>query len=305
MNTISRAHRHPDEAQRRIAVAIHAVEPASFERCALIRDWLNDHGIDRVTLLAVPARDLHPLGERSPEMVQWLRERERRGDAIAQHGFRHVRSRRGSRSREVLTDVRAARLHGRGAAEFVGLDADETRRAVESGRRVLKLAGIEPRGFVAPSYAYTPALREIVAARFSWWAEMLHVRRAPGGGEGLAMPHAGARAGARQAGDSAQAAGVGAHSRTDRLFPPIAIGATGSMRRAMGPTLVRAGAALAGNVLRVDLHASDVDHPRHMMALEWVLGHAHGRTAVTYDELAGVAGASLIAPSSATQPLAA
>jgi predicted deacetylase len=297
MSAISRSPRQPDEGQRRIAVAIHAVEPASFERCALIRDWLDDHGIDRVTLLAVPARDLHPLGERSPAMVQWLRERERSGDAIAQHGFRHVRSRRTSRSREVLTDVRAARLHGRGAAEFVGLDADETRRAVESGRRVLKLAGIEPRGFVAPSYAYTPALREIVGERFSWWAEMLHVRRAPAGAEGLAMPHAGTSAG--------QATPVHDHGRTDRLFPPIAIGATGSMRRAMGPTLVRAGAALAGNVLRVDLHASDVEHPRHMMALEWVLDHARGRTAVTYDELAGVGGVPLIDPSPGMQPLAA
>ena len=32
----------------RIAVAIHGIEPATFERCAVIRDWLDDHGIDRV-----------------------------------------------------------------------------------------------------------------------------------------------------------------------------------------------------------------------------------------------------------------
>jgi hypothetical protein len=49
---------------RRIAVALHDIEPATFERCALIRDWLDDHGVDRVTLLVMPARDLHPLGER-------------------------------------------------------------------------------------------------------------------------------------------------------------------------------------------------------------------------------------------------
>ncbi len=58
-----------------IAVALHDVEPATFERCARIRDWLDDHGVDRVTLLVIPARDLHPLGERSPEMIQWLAER--------------------------------------------------------------------------------------------------------------------------------------------------------------------------------------------------------------------------------------
>ena len=43
-----------------IAVALHDIEPATFERCALIRDWLDDHGVDRVTLLVIPARDLHP-----------------------------------------------------------------------------------------------------------------------------------------------------------------------------------------------------------------------------------------------------
>ena len=49
-----------------------------------------------------------------------------------------------------------ARAHGRRGGEFVGLDDEETRRAVDAGWRVLKLAGIEPDGFVAPAYAYTP-----------------------------------------------------------------------------------------------------------------------------------------------------
>ena len=82
-------------AQRTIAVALHDIEPATFERCALIRDWLYDHGVGKATLLVIPARDLHPLAERSPEMVEWLIERERSGDAIAQHGFQHLRPQRG------------------------------------------------------------------------------------------------------------------------------------------------------------------------------------------------------------------
>src|SRR6202034_4349236 len=81
--------------QRTIAVALHDVEPATYERCALIRDWLSDHGVERVTLLVIPARDLHPVGERCPEMVEWLCERRRAGDSIAQHGFQHVRARSG------------------------------------------------------------------------------------------------------------------------------------------------------------------------------------------------------------------
>src|SRR4249919_2654965 len=138
-----------------LAVAIHDVEPATYERCALIRDWLDDHGVDRVTLLVIPAPDLHPFHDRRPELAEWLDERAHLGDAVAQHGFRH---------RAVAGRGRAARLHGGPSAEFVGLDGDETRRAVLAGRRVLRLAGIQPRGFVAPGYAYTSALRDTVAS---------------------------------------------------------------------------------------------------------------------------------------------
>jgi predicted deacetylase len=83
---------HTDSG-RTIAVALHGIEPATYERCAVIRDWLDDHGVCRVTLLVIPARDLHPVGERAPEMVDWLSERQRAGDSIAQHGFQHVRAR--------------------------------------------------------------------------------------------------------------------------------------------------------------------------------------------------------------------
>ena len=53
----------------------------------------------------------------------------------------------------------------RHAAEFVGLYAQETRRALDAGWRVLKLAGLEPDGFIAPAYAYTQALRRLLPRR--------------------------------------------------------------------------------------------------------------------------------------------
>ena len=56
-----------------LAVAIHDVEPATFQRCALIRDWLSDLGVERVTLLVIPAPQLHPFPARSPELANWLR----------------------------------------------------------------------------------------------------------------------------------------------------------------------------------------------------------------------------------------
>jgi predicted deacetylase len=143
---------------RSIAVAIHDVEPATFERCALIRDWLADHGIDRATLLVIPAPDLHPFFQRRPDLAAWLLDCRDRGDAVAQHGFQHPP---------------AAGPLRRG--EFARLDADATRASLEAGRRVLALAGIAPRGFVAPAYAYTPALRRELSTGFDWWATLLRL----------------------------------------------------------------------------------------------------------------------------------
>lgn len=244
---------------RRIAVALHDIEPATFERCALIRDWLEDHGVDRVTLLVIPARDLHPLGARSPEMTSWLADRRRAGDSIAQHGFQHERVRRGGRLGRSLLPA-----PGRRTGEFVGLDEQETQRAVNAGWRVLKLAGIEPDGFVAPAYAYTPALRSVLPRRFRWWAGLLGVHH-------------------RSLSASEQ--------RTRPIVPAWGIGSEGALRRTLSPGLIRIGGMLGGPTLRVDLHPGDLEHPRQMMALDRVLDRAGGRReAITYDQLAAPVG---------------
>jgi predicted deacetylase len=224
-----------------IAVALHDVEPATFERCALIRDWLADHGIERVTLLVIPARDLHPLGERSPEMTDWLRECRQAGDSIAQHGFQHQQ------------------LRGTSAREFVGLDDDETRRAVEAGWRLLKLAGIEPDGFVAPAYAYTPQLRRVLPRRFRWWAGLLRLHLASSAAPRGGLP---------------------------RLSPAWGTGGERPWQHLLSPALIRAGSLLCGETLRVDIHPASLQHPRQMLALEWVLARsAPRREAVTYEQL--------------------
>jgi len=235
---------------------VHDIEPATFDRCALIRDWLGDHGVDRVTLLVIPARDLHPVGERSPEMTSWLLERRGAGDSIAQHGFQHEQSRRAAVSGRALV-----RVPGSHAAEFLGLDRGETRRAVNAGWRVLKLAGIEPDGFVAPAYAYTRSLREVLAHRFRWWAGLwrLHGPRSTAGAAPRCL-----------------------------LAPAWGSGTDTSLGRVLSPALIRAGGLLCGEVLRLDVHPADLEHARHVLALEWVLGRAgHRREAITYGELLG------------------
>lgn len=290
----------PREEQT-IAVALHEIEPATFERAALIRDWLDDHGVTRATLLVIPARDLHPLGERSPEMVGWLAERRRLGDSIGQHGFQHERLRRPDWASRVLVAPRTARA-GR-SAEFVGLDDPETRRAVDAGWRLLKLAGIEPDGFVAPAYAYTPALRRALGGRFRWWASLLGLHGAIALGEPAGLQ------GGTPAFPSRRAPGLGFRRAADgdrrwrRLAPAWSLGSDRPLGRVLSPTLIRAGAALGGETLRIDLRPSDLDHPRHMLALEWALAHAaHRRTAVTYDELASARAEELSLPYSPAAP---
>ncbi len=47
---------------------------------------------------------------------------------------------------------------------------------------------------------------------------------------------------------------------------------------------------MSGSTLRLDLHPADLDDPRHMLALEWVLKRtAANREAVTYEQLASAA----------------
>ena len=65
------------------------------------------------------------------------------------------------------------------------------------------------------------------------------------------------------------------------------MGSESTLRRALSPALIRAGSLLCGNTLRLDLHPADLQHPRHMLALERVLQRAGGRReAITYDDLA-------------------
>ena len=118
---------------------------------------------------------------------------------------------------------------------------------------MLKLAGIEPSGFVAPAYAYTEPLKALLEERFRWWAGLLRL-------------HA-----------------VG-HSI---LAPAFGISDAGVARRLVTPPLVSLGSRLCGETMRLDLHADDLDHPRHVLALDRVLRRAgREREAVTYDQLA-------------------
>lgn len=261
-------------ATRALAVAVHDVEPATFERCVRMRDWLGERGVERATLLVIPARDLHPLAERSPGMVRWLLERERDGDSIAQHGFHHAPAQRGRPVRD-----RTIGLGGQ-AGEFAGLDEEQTRRVVEAGWRVLKLAGIHPHGFVAPGYVYTPALRTTLKRRFRWWAELFAVHHVA----------------------------LGPDSRRTLVPPPLAPASPTRVRGSLSRALARAEAHIQALMpqatLRLDLHPHDFDRPSRVAALERLLrAIVAGRRVITYDDLAIASASAGGYPAAKIEPL--
>jgi predicted deacetylase len=231
-----------------LAVAVHDVEPGTFERVKEIRAWLAEREVDRVTLLVIPAAYQRPIGLHAP-LALWLRGRVAHGDAVAQHGFAH----------RVVTAARwprrmLAHWQGGAAAEFPGLGPEAAARRVDCGRRVLGDIDLAPRGFVAPGYAYTPVLRNLLAQSFEWFADMRCIRTR------------------RQGEIQARA---------------LCLGSSTAFKRVVSPAVVRALSASPGAVLRVDVHPVDFDHRGHLATLEWLLERASRRTAVTYDELLG------------------
>jgi hypothetical protein len=215
-------------------VSLHDVEPRTFERVREIRAWLAAHGIDRVTLAVIPAADLHSVGIRSPMLASWLRARTARGDAVAQHGLQH----RGVR------------------AEFAHLGADEARGRVEAGLTMLRDVELDPYGFIAPAYGYTPALRVILRDRFSWFGERARV---------------------------SGPAPVGERPREVRA-PALGLGGGTARSRVLSP-LLRGRASVSGALMRLDVHPADFDRPVHVRILEQILARAADRRVVTYDDV--------------------
>ena len=231
-----------------LAVAIHDVEPRSFARSRQIRAWLQEHDIERVTLLVIPASELHPIGPRAPGLIDWLQHRTVSGDAIAQHGLVHRATFRAPWPRSVL-----AGLQGGRAAEFPGLDPEATRHRVEMGLRLLRDAELDPVGFVAPGYAYTRALREVLSGPpYAWFADL---------------------------------GGVDTRRRGRIRARALCLGNSTPLKRAVSPAVVRAAAHGRGELMRLDVHPADFDLPHHVAAIERVLERARGRRAITYDEL--------------------
>lgn len=139
----------PAERPRTLCISLHDVAPATLADCARTLAFLDDIQLGPVSLLVIP--DFHGTGrvDRDRRFISFIESRILRGDEIVLHGYRHDESAppgRGLRAwlaRRMGTDQRA---------EFSSLRFDAARTRLLHGLAVLRSAGWQPSGFVAPDW---------------------------------------------------------------------------------------------------------------------------------------------------------
>jgi uncharacterized protein len=139
----------PAELPRTLCLSLHDVAPATLAECVRILAFLDDLHLGPVALLVIP--DFHGTGrvDRDRRFMAFIESRILRGDEIVLHGYRHDESApagRGPRAwlaRRMGTDPRA---------EFASLRFEAARTRLLHGLAILRAAGWQPSGFVAPDW---------------------------------------------------------------------------------------------------------------------------------------------------------
>jgi predicted deacetylase len=164
-------------APRALTVELHDVTPAHETEVRAMHEVLADLGIDRVTLLVVPAFRDEAGGSWDlrdhPSFAEWLRRRQGEGSDIVQHGLTH-------RAVEAPPGLQGRLVHewfARGCEEFAWLSHDEARERLRAGRWILDACGLRADGFVAPAWLQSDGTRlALDELCFRWTASFGHVR---------------------------------------------------------------------------------------------------------------------------------
>ena len=148
----------PDDAprpprRRLLCVSLHDVAPATLPACREVLALLDRLRIGPISLLVVP--DYHGLGraDRDERFCDFLRARARRGDEIVLHGYFH---RDPDAETHSLRDWLERRVYTDREGEFARLDRNVARARLLRGLAVLRSAGWQPSGFVAPAWLMSP-----------------------------------------------------------------------------------------------------------------------------------------------------
>lgn len=138
--------------RKSLYVSIHDVYPGSFGQVVAIRRALQEIGVDRVTLLAVPWYHGSQKFAQEDGLVEYAKERIAKGDDVAMHGFLHrwdpseARGLRGAYRRALQ------RVASDGEGECLDMSEPFLLDRLQKGLAMLAQAGLFPEGFVAPAW---------------------------------------------------------------------------------------------------------------------------------------------------------
>lgn len=141
-----------------LCVSLHDVSPATFADCRATLAFLDSLRLGGpVALLVVP--DHHGRGrvDRDAVFCEFLRARQNRGDEVVLHGYLH---RDPSPSCRDLRNWIERRSSPYREGEFAHLDSRGARGRLLRGLAVLRSAGFQPHGFVAPAWRMSPGTCE-------------------------------------------------------------------------------------------------------------------------------------------------
>jgi predicted deacetylase len=149
----------PRRLPRSLTVELHDVTPAHEAEVRAMRDALADLGIDRLTLLVVPAFRDRAGGtwdlRDHPSFADWLRGRQREGSEIVLHGLTH----RAAHAPPGLRNALVHRWFARGCEEFAHLSREEAQERLRAGRSILHACGLHGDGFIAPAWLQSDGAR--------------------------------------------------------------------------------------------------------------------------------------------------
>jgi uncharacterized protein len=139
----------PAELPRTLCISLHDVAPATLADCARILGFLDDLQLGPVALLVIP--DLHGTGrvDRDRRFMTFVESRILHGDEIVLHGYRHDA---GAPQGRGLRAWLARRMRAGLQAEFSSLPFEAARTRLLHGLAILRSAGWQPSGFVAPDW---------------------------------------------------------------------------------------------------------------------------------------------------------
>ena len=160
--------------ERFVCVVLHDVAASTRAACARTLSAVAEVADVPTTLLAVPRYH----GETpTPELVDWLGARSRKGDELALHGWSH----RDDLAPAGTLDRLRRRFYTRGEGEFWALSEREASRRIEAGVAWFREHGWPLAGFVAPAWLLGPgAWQALATQRFEYTSTLRELVHLPG-----------------------------------------------------------------------------------------------------------------------------